>query len=223
MKTITPFTPVQYIIGRTEFCGLDFAVDKRVLIPRPETEILVRTAVDLAFSFQLSALSLNILDLCTGSGCVAIAMAKEALDFRITASDISNDALDVATLNAERHYVSDRIEFIQSDLFDKIAGKFDIIVSNPPYIGRWEFSGIQREVLMEPRMALDGGEDGLDFYRRIACKAPAYLRDGGYLVFEIGFGQAGLIKDILENKGSFNVIGIEPDRSGIERVIIARH
>ena len=148
-------------------------------------------------------------------------MTKEAFDCKIVASDISTDALDVARLNAERHGVSKKIRFINSDLFGNIEDRFDIIVSNPPYIALFEFETLQKEVLREPKTALDGGEDGLDFYRRIAGGAPDHLRSGGHIIFEIGFGQAGEVCKILQERGVFKVVGIEKDFNGIDRVVIA--
>ena len=159
MKTMEPFTPIQYIVGETEFCGLDFAVNEDVLIPRPETELLVESALAVARAREPGA---RVIDLCTGSGCVAVSIAhsltKNAIDCRIVASDISEKALDVAKSNADAHSVIDKIEFICSDLFCNINDKFDIIVSNPPYIAKFEFETLQREVLKEPRIALDGGD-----------------------------------------------------------------
>ncbi|MDD5136726.1 MAG: peptide chain release factor N(5)-glutamine methyltransferase [Candidatus Omnitrophica bacterium] len=230
MNTIEPFTPVQYIIGRTDFCGLDLIVNENVLIPRPETELLVEEAAGLVKRLAGEEPNeLRVLDLCTGSGAIAIALVsrlrstltKRPIDCRIVASDISGHALEVARLNAGRHGVSGRINFVESDLFSNICGKFDIVISNPPYIANFEFETLQKEVLKEPRIALDGGADGLDFYRRIIHDAPGYLRPGGYVAFEIGFGQFGEIKKIIE-AGAFQVIEVKKDFNGIDRVVIAR-
>ncbi len=158
MRPIAPHTPIQYIVGKTEFCGIDFAVDERVLIPRPETELLVEKVIELA---GVCGRDLRILDLCTGSGNIAITLTKALTNCRIVASDISEDALDVARSNAAKNGVSGRVEFVRSDLFTDVAGSFDIIASNPPYIARAEFGSLQKEVLREPRIALDGGDDGL--------------------------------------------------------------
>ncbi len=223
MKTVEQFTPVQYIIGHTEFCGLDLVVNEDVLIPRPETELLVEKAIEVASGKGKGA---RILDLCTGSGCVAVSIAhaltKDATGCKIVASDISANALDVAKLNAARHGASDRIEFIKSDLFDSIEDRFDIIVSNPPYIARKEFETLQKEVLKEPRVALDGGEDGLDFYRKIIHAAPGHLNPDGHILFEIGFGQADEIRKIIESGGAFKAIEIKKDFNDIERIAIAK-
>lgn len=220
IKTIEPFTPVQYIIGKAEFCGLDLTVDERVLIPRPETEALVETAKSLIGAGR-TAQGMRILDLCTGSGCIAIALTKGVTDCKIIASDISEAALAVAQANAGRYGLTGRIDFVPSDMLDRIDGRFDIIVSNPPYIARYEFALLQREVLAEPRIALDGGEDGLDFYRRIALEAPGHMNEGGHIILEIGFGQAVFVKDILEH-GGLTVTDIKSDHNGIERVVVAK-
>jgi release factor glutamine methyltransferase len=219
MKTIEPFTPVQYIIGKTEFCGLDIIVNENVLIPRPETEVLVEKAVETAKS---RGRGVRILDLCTGSGAIAIALTKSIIDCKIVASDISVQALQVARENALRNGAAQNIKFVNSDLFGNIEGKFDIIVSNPPYIARFEFETLQKEVLKEPRIALDGGEDGLDFYRKIVRAAPGFLNPGGYLIFEIGFGQLNEIRKIIGSSGNFKISEVEKDFNAIERVVIAK-
>ena len=221
MKTITPFTPVQYIMGTTEFCGLDIKVSEDVLIPRSETELLVETVIGLSEVRGQGSEVSRVLDLCTGSGCIAIALTKKLSDCKIVASDISEKALALARENAERHQAGS-IEFIKSDLFYDLNGPFDIIVSNPPYVSGPEFAELQEEVLKEPRIALYGGEDGLDFYRRIFGAAGKFLNDGGYIVVEIGYGQAGAIKDICESVQGFKVMDIKKDLGGINRVIVAK-
>ena len=238
VKTIEPYTPVQYIIGKTEFCGLDFMVNEDVLIPRPETEGLVGAAVSILNASRSTLHAPRILDLCTGSGNIAISLmvrlsspstlseveglTKVLTNCKIVASDISEAALGVARRNAARHGLSDRIAFVKSDLFASIEGLFDIIVSNPPYIARHEFQTLQPEVLKEPALALDGGEDGLDFYRRIMSSAHLYLRRGGVLVMEIGFGQRPAIEGIVERSGALKVSEVKKDFNGIERVVVAR-
>ncbi|MFA6079059.1 MAG: peptide chain release factor N(5)-glutamine methyltransferase [Candidatus Omnitrophota bacterium] len=222
MKLIKPYTPLQYIIGRTEFFGLDLIVNEDVLIPRPETEMAVEAVIGLAAkNSREPAVSCRILDLCTGSGNIAISLTKNISNCKIVASDISEAALDVARQNASLHAVSDRVEFVQSDLFGGIKGEFDIIVTNPPYIARNEFEGLQKEVLMEPHIALDGGEDGLDFYRAIVQNAAGHLKDGGNVVMEIGFGQSASIKKIVEGRKGFKVIDIKKDHNGIDRIVTA--
>lgn len=219
---IKPYTPVQYIIGHTEFCGLAIKVNEDVLIPRPETEMLVETAIDLLIEHKSTrAQDTKMLDLCTGSGCIAIALTKKLPDCKIVASDISEKALALAGENARIHQ-TEQIEFIRSDLFNDLKGKFDIVVSNPPYISGPEFSELQEEVLKEPRVALYGGEDGLLFYRRIFNDAGRFLNDGGYVVVEIGYGQSGAVRDICESVLGFKTVDIKKDSSGIDRVIVAR-
>jgi release factor glutamine methyltransferase len=237
VKHVMPHTPIQYIIGHAEFCGLDLRVDERVLIPRPETELLVEAALDLLRRTPYSVRRTRVLDLCTGSGNIAISIARamdgkldpepaEGLTKRasictIVASDISDGSLDVARDNAMRHGLDGSILFVKSDLFDDIDGRFDIIISNPPYIAGPEFAGLQKEVLKEPRAALYGGEDGLDFYRRIASGAPAHLARGGRLIMEIGYGQRGMVVAIAEGAG-FEVVEVVKDQAGIDRVVVAR-
>ena len=175
-NTVKPHTPLQYIIGKEKFFGLDFIVNEDVFIPRPETEILVNTVLDTidtirnTLNHSLRSGSgqardtIRILDLCTGTGNIAISLTKNTRNCKISASDISEKALDVARENARINGVHDLVDFVKSDLFSDISGKFDIIVSNPPYIARYEFKTLQKEVLREPVLALDVGEDGLDFY-----------------------------------------------------------
>lgn len=222
MKAVKAFTPIQYIIGQAEFCGLAIEVDEQVLIPRPETEMLVECALRCMSAGRGGA----ILDLCTGSGCIAIAIAagltKRANHFTILASDISAAALNLAARNARTHGVGVAIEFIQSDLFERIHGAFDIIVSNPPYVSRDEFPGLQPEVLKEPRLALDGGDDGLNFYRRIARDASVHLTGEGRIILEIGWGQREEVCRILRENG-FVVTDVKKDHNGIDRVIIAKN
>lgn len=221
MKTVSPYTPIQYVMGKTEFCGLDFIVDENVLIPRPETELLVETVMEIAGLLGARAEMLDILDLCTGSGNIAISLTKRLTDCRMIASDISRDALEVAMRNSVHNGVCGRIKFVNGDLFSGIEGQFDIIVSNPPYIAKHEFPALQEEVLREPRMALDGGEDGLDFYKRIVAGLPEYLKRGGAVVMEIGYGQRDALADIIGKSGPFKLSGVKKDHNGIDRVVIA--
>lgn len=179
--------PLWYIFGDTDFCGYTLKVDERVLIPRPETEELVMSVVGSAEE------DFNILDLCTGSGAIAIAVCKELekreIPVTVTASDISEDALALAKENAKANGAN--VKFIRSDMFSRIRDRYHIIVSNPPYIPTSDLDGLQREVKnFEPRLALDGGADGLDYYRKIAKEAPKYLTQGGMVIMEVGAGQA---------------------------------
>lgn len=237
-KTTAPYTPLQYIIGKANFCGLEIEVDERVLIPRPETEFLVETVVGLSRLRRPQA-ALRILDLCTGSGCIAITLAARLCpssipgktrpltnplnDCTIIASDISTDALALARLNASRNRVAENVIFVASDLFSSITGRFDFIVSNPPYVAQYEFPTLQKEVLREPRIALDGGADGLDFYRRIFREAPAHLACGGFLVCEIGYGQLPAIKQIADRTKEFELTEVIKDYNRIDRVIVLRN
>jgi release factor glutamine methyltransferase len=164
----------------------------------------------------------QVLDLCTGSGNIAISLTKNAANCRIVASDISGDAIETAKENARLNGVFERIIFKKSDLFCNIEDRFDIIVSNPPYIARYEFETLQREVLKEPMLALDGGADGLDFYRRIFGAATGYLAHGGYCMVEIGFGQLTAIKNIIANTKEFKLVETIADQYGIDRVVVAQ-
>lgn len=226
MTPVAPHTPIQYITGRAEFCGIDFAVDERVLIPRPETELVVEKVADLAMATEAD---LRILDLCTGSGNIAVSLmvrlcsplTKSPTNCRMVASDVSEDALVVARCNAAKNGVSERIEFVRSDLFADLTGLFDIIVSNPPYIATPEFGSLQKEVLREPRIALDGGYDGLSFYRKILSESMLYLKPDGRIVFEIGYGQLDGIFKIVEKVGRFRVAEVKKDWRGIDRIVVA--
>ncbi len=214
--------PLQYITGEVEFRGLLFKVNEDVLIPRPETELLVDEVVN-----GVSKKEVRVLDLCTGSGCIAVSIAKELTESRVYAVDISEGAIAVARENAGRHGVEERITFLIGDLFSAIdalnlKGKIDIIVSNPPYVSKKEMEELQPEIKdYEPASALFGGEDGLDFYRRIIRESPVYLSPGGYIVMEMGYSQSGSIKDLFEKEKGFTGIEVKKDMAGIERTIKA--
>ena len=212
--------PVQYILGETEFMGLKFKVDKRALIPRPETEILVEQALEQLKQMGIS--SPKILDLGTGSGCIAVSIAKNLNRPDVWASDISTEALRLAQENACFNNVE--IKFIQGDLFDALKfkeDKFDLIVSNPPYVSTGEFNSLAKEIFFEPELALKAGVDGLDFYRRIISKAADYLKNNGLLIFEVGINQAYLVKKMLEKEG-FGQLTLIKDYNNIERIIMAK-
>jgi release factor glutamine methyltransferase len=208
--------PLQYILGSQEFMGLDFQVSPAVLIPRHDTEVLVTEAAKRGCG------SRSILDIGTGSGCVAIALAKALPEAQVLSVDISGEALAVARDNAQRNGVS--VEFVEGSLLEPFTGRrFDMIVSNPPYIPAADLDTLQQEVRgYEPLSALDGGADGLDFYRRITQAAPDYLNPGGWLLFEVGAGQAPQVLELLGagglGKESFTVL----DPAGIERVVGGR-
>jgi release factor glutamine methyltransferase len=209
--------PIQYILGKMEFMGLELNVNKDVFIPRPETEILVETAL----KYAAKGGALKILDLGTGSGCIAIALSKNLAYLEIDASDISDKALAVAKENANLNRV--KINFIQSDLFKGLSNKkYDIMISNPPYVAEGQISKLQPELQFEPRVALSGGPDGLAFYRRIILGAPDYLKRNGLLIMEIGFGQKPGIEKIFLDSGKFKPVEVIKDYNNIERVIVAR-
>ncbi|MFH0739216.1 MAG: peptide chain release factor N(5)-glutamine methyltransferase [Candidatus Omnitrophota bacterium] len=214
--------PLQYLLGNTEFMGLKFKVKPGVLIPRPETETLVEAAARYLRSLEKISGS-NILDLGTGSGCIAVSLAKLFPYSRITASDISEQALEIARQNAKSNNV--RVKFIKSELFSDKKIRFDhyaMIVSNPPYISSDEINRLQIEISYEPRQALDGGRDGLNFYRRIIPQASQYLKDKGLLILEMGFGQHKRIENIFYKSAKFEIIEVIKDLNNINRVIIAQ-
>lgn len=217
--------PIQYILGKTEFMGLEFMVTPEVFIPRPETEILVETAIEIGRRFQAIGHRLNILDIGTGSGNVAISLAKFLPQAKVYATDISDKALRVAKINARFHNLENRIKFIQSDLFTTyylLPTTCYLIVCNPPYIPTLDIERLQPEISYEPTIALDGGKDGLEFYRKIINDAPHYLKDGGFLILEMGFGQKDAIKNIFQKTQDFEIINEVKDYSNIDRVIIAQ-
>ncbi|MEI3392665.1 MAG: peptide chain release factor N(5)-glutamine methyltransferase [Clostridia bacterium] len=211
--------PLQYITGIQEFMKLNFLVTKDVLIPRPDTEILVEEVIRKAENISNPV----ILDLCTGSGAIAVSLAKYIKNVHICAVDISSKALEIAKKNAELNGVKNNIEFIESNLFDKIKErKFDIIVSNPPYIETETIKTLSKDVQSEPKIALDGGKDGLDFYRKIADSGSKYLNRQGYICLEIGYNQRIAVRQILENKKRYVNINCIKDLCGNDRVITAQ-
>ena len=209
--------PVAYIIGSKEFMGLDFQVTPAVLIPRPDTEILVETALK-----RLSAVAQpKILDIGTGSGAICISMLVNLPSAQAVTVDISPDALDVARSNAEIHQVMERLSFCQGDLFAPVKGQsFTAILSNPPYIPEADIVGLTPEVRKEPNLALAGGKDGLDFYRRIISEATDYLDKDGFIAMEVGIDQARIVAAMAEETGWFTVSDIVKDYGGIERVVV---
>lgn len=206
--------PLQHLLGYQDFMGLRFQVNEHVLIPRQDTEILVEEAMRYLHD------GMRILDLCTGSGCILLSLLHYSNDCEGTGVDISKEALQVAALNAE--LLGIKADFLKSDLYEKVTGKFDLLVSNPPYIERKVIPTLMEEVReYDPYIALDGGEDGLDFYRRIIGGAQDYLKRGGQILMEIGSGQAQAVSELLREAG-FKEIDACRDFAGLDRVVSGR-
>lgn len=207
--------PLQHLVGTQEFMGLTFKVNENVLIPRQDTELLVENVADCLGNGKRT-----VLDMCTGSGCIAVSIDRLSKDSKVTAVDISEKALEVAQEN--NRFNNANVTFIQSDLFTNVTGRYDIIVSNPPYIRTDEIPKLMEEVKShEPVMALDGMEDGLYFYKKICNEASDYLNDNGKIFFEIGYDQGDDVSEILR-KNRFCNIEVLKDLSGNDRVVIAR-
>lgn len=214
--------PLQYLTGLQSFMGLDFLVNEHVLIPRQDTEILVEEVLRNLHD------GMSVLDLCTGSGCILISLLRYTNDCRGLGTDISPKALAVAAENAERLVPEavkpdtesgERLLFLESDLCERVEGKFDVIVSNPPYIPTGAIETLMPEVRdHEPRLALDGSEDGLLFYRRIIDESRIYLKGGGMLFFEIGFDQGAAVRELMERAG-FLGVKVSKDYAGLDRVV----
>ena len=219
--------PLQYITKHQEFMGMDFLVEKGVLIPRPETEILVEEVIRKLKNYKCSN-SLRVADLGTGSGIIAVSIAKFIEDVIIYATDISKKSLQIALKNAQKHGCKNKIIFLQGDLFEPFIGiikknSLDGIISNPPYIDSHDFESLPPEIKdNEPKVALAGGIDGLDYYRKIIKKSPQYLKKNGFMALEVGFDQSKIVKDLIIKENNFNQnIEITKDYLGIERVVIA--
>jgi len=219
--------PLQYINKHQEFMGMDFLVEKGVLIPRPETEILVEEVIRKLKNYKCSN-SLRVADLGTGTGIIAVSIAKFIEDVIIYATDISKKSLQIALKNAQKHGCKDKIIFLQGDLFEPFMGKIkknslDGIISNPPYIDSHDFESLPPEIKdNEPKVALDGGIDGLDYYCKIIKKSPQYLKKNGFIALEVGLNQSKIVKELIIKENNFNQnIEITKDYLGIERVVIA--
>ncbi len=209
--------PLQYIENEAYFMGLRFVCDKRVLIPRQDTETLCTAALDFMKPIDRP----SVLDLCTGSGAIAVSIAVSRPDAYVTATDISRDALSLARENADMHV--SRVRFLQGDLFAPVTGEsFDSIVCNPPYLTESDMSELQTEVRFEPALALYGGDDGMEFYRRLSKQTSNMLKSGGYALFEVGIGQARSVLDLFLRNGEYAAHGTIKDLCGVDRVIWVR-
>ncbi|MCG2762725.1 MAG: peptide chain release factor N(5)-glutamine methyltransferase [Candidatus Atribacteria bacterium] len=219
--------PLQYITKHQEFMGMDFLVEKGVLIPRPETEVLVEEVIKKLKNYKYSN-KLEVADLGTGTGIIAVSIAKFIEDIIIYATDISKISLQTALKNAQKHACKDKIIFLQGDLFEPFIGRIkknslDGIFSNPPYIDSYDFKLLPPEIKdNEPKIALSGGIDGLDYYRKIIRKSPQYLRKNGFIALEVGLNQSKIVKELIIRENNFyQNIEIIKDYLGIERVVIA--
>lgn len=206
--------PIQYITGHQSFMGLDFFVNENVLIPQPDTEMLVEETINV------SKENYKILDLCTGSGAIATSLKYYLKNAEVMASDISEKALEVAKINADKNGM--KIDFIKSNLFENINKKFNVIVSNPPYIKTEVIENLSKEVQKEPHLALDGGQDGLDFYRKIINEAYKYLENDGYLLLEIGYDQKVEVIRLIEENSNYQEIYSKKDLAGNDRIVVCK-
>lgn len=219
IKRLINGEPIQHITHQQEFMKLNFFVNEYVLIPRPDTEILVEEVIKIARKINAK----KILDMCTGSGAIAVSLAKYLDNVEITAVDISEKSLDVAKTNAKNNEIENKITFIESNLFENIVNeKYDIIVSNPPYIRKDVIKTLTKEVQKEPKIALDGGYDGLDFYRKITHQSEEYLKFNGYLCFEIGYDQKKDVIKIINDEKKFTGTYSKKDLCDNDRIIVTR-
>ena len=216
--------PVAYLTGRTEFYSIELDISSDCLIPRPETELLVQRAIEFLRSRDGVQF---VCDLCTGSGCIAVAVARNFLDARVVATDISSGALELADRNIAKHQLHERVELLQGDLFEPLVaqldvGQFDLIVCNPPYVSSSEYETLAANVKdYEPKSALLAGADGLDVYRRLIDKVDQFLKPGAALMLEIGYAQGPAVRELLEQTGAFAEIKIEKDPQNNDRVVTA--
>ena len=211
LETRANHIPLQHITGVQEFMGLEFCVNEHVLVPRQDTEVLVESVLEVLTP------GMDVLDMCTGSGCIIISLAKLGKAVKATGVDISEEALKVAKKNVEK--LEAEVALLHSDLFENVDGKYDVIVSNPPYIRTAVIKELKEEVKFhDPFLALDGKEDGLFFYRKIVDESLNYLKPSGKLYFEIGHDQGEDVKQLMENAGFFNVT-VKKDLAGLDRVV----
>lgn len=219
IKKVSQGIPIQHITHLQEFMKMNFYVDSDVLIPRPDTEILVEEVIEIAKRTNAK----KILDLCTGSGAIAVSLAKYIKNSKITAVDISKKALNIAERNAKSNGVENQITFVESDLFEKLPKeKYDIIVSNPPYIKKNIIKQLDKEVQKEPEIALDGGYDGLDFYRKIIKTCDEYLKFNGYLCLEIGYDQKDEVIELIKNEDKYTNIYSKKDLYDNDRIVVTK-
>lgn len=219
IKKLSKGIPIQHITHSQEFMKMNFYVNSDVLIPRPDTETLVEEVIKIAKKINAK----NILDLCTGSGAIAVSLAKYIENSTITALDISSNALNVAKINAKKNDVQNQITFVESNLFSNLPKlKYDMIVSNPPYIKKGIIKKLNTEVQKEPVIALDGGYDGLDFYRKIISQADEYLKFRGYLCLEIGYDQREDVTELIKEQEKYVDVYCKKDLYENDRVIVAK-
>lgn len=219
IKEIVQGKPIQYIINNQEFMKLNFFVNENVLIPQPDTEILVEKVLEIVKENMES----KILDICTGSGAIGISLAYYLNKAKLTLADISSKALEISKINAKRNNVEEKIKFINSDMFEKIEEKYNIIVSNPPYIKTNIIPTLDKQVQNEPYIALDGGKDGLKFYRILIDEAPKHLEKDGILIFEIGYDQKEDIENLVKENKNYKSMQVMKDLSQNDRVVILKY
>jgi len=212
------FEPSAYIVGEREFWGLDFFVTPAVLVPRPETELVVEATAAIARG--LRGQNLRIADIGTGSGCIAVSVAHEIPHCTVIATDVSSEALAVAQRNAERHAVDDRIRFVCTSHLDGVDGEFDVIAANPPYVRTVDKRGLSADVLQEPHVALFGGASGLEHIDAVLAAASHTLRPGGWLVMEFGFGQEDDVRELVSRRANLSVDHTRADLQGLARTAI---
>jgi release factor glutamine methyltransferase len=219
------YEPVAYLTGKTEFYSLELDITADCMIPRPETELLVQRAIE--FLRTRSGVQ-YVCDLCTGSGCIAVAIAKNSPDALITATDISAAVLEVAARNVEKHGLKEQVRLLCGDLFEPViqqldVSQFDLIVCNPPYVSISEYENLDKNIKdYEPQFALLAGEDGMDVYRKIFEKVDDFLKPGAALMLEIGYAQGSAVRELLEQTGAFGEVKIEKDFHDNDRIVIAK-
>ena len=210
--------PLQYITNNCEFYGLNFYVNENVLIPQPDTEILVEEVIKIVKENDFN----KVIDMCSGSGCIGISIAKNVDMVELTMLDIDRLALEVSKINSKKLLQNRKIKFIESNMFEELEEEFDVIVSNPPYIETNTIKTLSRQVQNEPISALDGGEDGLEYYKILIEESHKYLSDNGYLCMEIGYNQKNEVIELLKENGNYENIYAKKDLSGNDRIVVAQ-